>query len=414
MVLWAKVFAHLKPDHTAVTLFDMNGTDEEQKQSVAKVVTAQAHYHKLKLVCSMFTQIFQEHSELPDEIILAEGNRSHMVPSALVWLRQNGSAICKFTAFYGGQTQDMLLAAMSSSAPQLEYVHLSGLTKATLSGLLAFKSLKRCYLVKPAKALSLYPLRNLPCLESLSLQSGTFTHLAIPQSVTSLLIGETCVGCVQELCSFTRLDKLVIDGSDVAGLHELGLIACTLLTHLELSECIISAADPANQFTVHPLGSLCIPTQLSLLTNLSHLEIDLASNDVQDFDARWLYKMTSIESLVCTTHGAMSLDSRLTQLSKLKDLRVSPADCSDDEWKISYRGIYWEAFHQLTHVLFAGLSSFDESILRLTSVHELKCVSLWDFHPEDHFTAKYLAMLALRLGAHCPQVDFVFDEEVVS
>ncbi|KAL0045686.1 hypothetical protein WJX82_001784 [Trebouxia sp. C0006] len=60
---------------------------------------------------------------------------------------------------------------------------------------------------------------------------------------------------------------------------------------------------------------------------------------MEDFDARWLYKMTSIESLVCTTHGAMSLDSRLTQLSKLKDLRVSPADCSDDEWKISYRGL---------------------------------------------------------------------------
>ncbi len=97
-----------------------------------------------------------------------------MVPSALVWLRQSRGAICKFIAFYGGPTQDTLLAAMSSSAPQLQCVHLSGVTKATLPELLAFNCLKRCYLVKPGKPLSLYPLRNLPCLEALSLQSGTF------------------------------------------------------------------------------------------------------------------------------------------------------------------------------------------------------------------------------------------------
>ena len=29
----------------------MDNTDDEQKQAVSEVVTAQAHYHKLKLVC---------------------------------------------------------------------------------------------------------------------------------------------------------------------------------------------------------------------------------------------------------------------------------------------------------------------------------------------------------------------------
>jgi len=325
--VWAKVFAYLKPSYTAaVELFDIEETNEEQKQNI---VTAQAHHHKLKLVCSSFKQVFQEHSELSDELTLAEGNRSHMVPNALVWSRQSGSAICKFIAFYGGPTQDMLLAAMSSSAPQLKCVHLSGPTKATVSALLAFKFLNCCYLVKPAKALSLYPLRNLPCLESLSLRSGTFNRLAIPRCVTSLLIGDSCVDCVQELCSLTRLEKLVIDASGVSRLHELGILACTSLTRLELSECSVSAADPANQFAVDQQAPLCIPTQLSLLTKLSHLEVDLASSDIQDFDARWLYKMTSIESLVCTTYGTICLDNRVTQLSKLKDLQVSVADSTD-------------------------------------------------------------------------------------
>ncbi len=55
MDLWAKVFAYLKPTYAAaVELFDMGDTDEEQKDAVSTVVTAQAHYHKLKLVCSKF------------------------------------------------------------------------------------------------------------------------------------------------------------------------------------------------------------------------------------------------------------------------------------------------------------------------------------------------------------------------
>ncbi len=413
MDLWAKVFAYLKPNHAAaVEVFEMDDTDERQKQAVSMVVTAQAHYHKLKLVCSKFKQIFQEHSELSDELILAEDNRSHMVPSALVWLRPNGSAICKFTAFYGGPIQDMLLAALSSSAPQLKYVHLSGFTKATLSGLLAFKSLKCCYLVKPVKALSLYPLRSLPCLEELSLQAGTFTRLAIPRCVTSLLIGNSFVDCVQELCSVMHLEKLVIDRSEVSRLHDLGLLACTFLHCLELDECLVTAADPANQFAVCRQAPLCIPAQLSLLTNLSHLDVDLASSDVQDFDAGWLYQMASIESLTCAVCGTIYLDKRLTQLSNLKDLQVQVID-SHDNWMIDYNDISWEALHQLTHISFAGPSSFDESILGLTSVDQLKLVSVRDFHPTNELTSKYLAILARRLAAHCPQVQFIFDKDVV-
>ncbi len=45
---------------------------------------------------------------------------------------------------------------------------------------------------------------------------------------------------------------------------------------------------------------------------------------------------------------------------------------------------------------------------------ELKRVFLWDFHPIDKLTAKSVAMLAYRLAAHRLQVEFIFDEEVVS
>ena len=335
-----------------------------------------------------------------------------MLPDALVWLRQSGSAICKFTAYCGGPIQDMLLAAMSSSSPQLKHVFLCDTAQAALSGLSAFKYLLCCHLIKPAQALSLYPLCHLPCLVQLSLQSGTFNRVAIPGCMTSLTINDSHVVCAQEACSVTHLQRLVIVPSEVSSLQDLGLLACTCLRHLELSECLVTAADPANQFAVRPQAPLCIPAQLSLLTKLSHLDVDLASSDVRDFDAGWLYKMASVESLVCTVHGTICLDKRLTQLSKLKNLHLQVTHYHDD-WMIGYDNISWEALHHLSHISFAGPSTFDGSILGLTSVDQLKLVSVWDFHPTNDFTAKYLAILARRLAAHRPQVQFLFDKDVV-
>ena len=179
-----------------------------------------------------------------------------------------------------------------------------------------------------------------------------------------------------------------------------------------LSECLVTAADPANQFAVRPQAPLCIPGQLSLLTNLAHLDVELASSDVQDFDAGWLYKMASLESLVCTVHRTIYLDRRLTQLSPLKELQVQVPH-SHDGWMIGYINIIWEALHQSTHISFAGPSVFDQHILGLTSVDQLRLVSVWDFHPTDDITAKHLAILAHRLAAHRPQVQFTFDKDVV-
>ena len=197
--------------------------------------------------------------------------------------------------------------------------------------------------------------------------------------------------------------------SKVSRLHDLGVLACTGLARLELRKCLVTAADPANQFAVGLNAPLCIPAQLSVLTKLATLQLDLASSDVWDFDAGWLYKMASVKHIVCEIHGTMLLDNRLTQLSKLKDLQVSVTGSTDDKWKMRYDAINWEALHQLSHISFAGPSSFDESILRaFSSVDTLRLVSLSDFHATDDLTVKYLAMLAHSLAAHRPQVAFKF------
>ena len=122
--------------------------------------------------------------------------------------------------------------------------------------------------------------------------------------------------------------------------------------------------------------------------------------------------MASIQNLVCTIHGTICLDNRLTQLSKLQDLQVSVTESTDDhdEWEICYHTIDWAALHQLTHITFAGPSSFDESILRLTSIDNLKTVSLCRSHPTNDLTAKCSALLSYNLAAICPEVLFLFGE----
>ncbi len=161
-------------------------------------------------------------------------------------------------------------------------------------------------------------------------EAGTCNRVAIPGCMTSLMIYDSHVVCAQEACSVTHLQSLVIVASEVSSLQDVGLLACTCLHYLELSECMVTAADPANQFAVRPQAPLCIPAQLSLLTKLSHLEVEHASSDVGDFDAGWLYKMASVESLVCAVHGSIYMDKRLTQLSKLKDLQVQVTHSHDD------------------------------------------------------------------------------------
>lgn len=134
--------------------------------------------------------------------------------------------------------------------------------------------------------------------------------------------------------------------------------------------------------------------------------MELASSNIQDFDARWLYKMASIESLDYIIHGTFCLDNRLIQLSKLEDLLVSVTEFihDHDKWKICYHATNWEELHRSTHISFSGPSSFDESIVRLTLIDKLETVSLRSFHPTNDVTANNLALLSYRLAADPPNV----------
>ena len=96
--VWAKVFEYLRPSMDAV---DVVG--DGQPQNVAKVMTEQACFHQLKLVCSKFRDVFAEHPELSREIIISKVSSaaSTFVPSILLWIQRWRSSIAFSTPLMG-------------------------------------------------------------------------------------------------------------------------------------------------------------------------------------------------------------------------------------------------------------------------------------------------------------------------
>jgi len=195
--LWAKVFVHLKPSCNEA--IDQEDEEETRWRAIAKVVTAQSHYHQLKLVSSKFKHVFERHPQLSDQLIVAAANEGHLIPSVLLWLRHRSSSVHNFTAFCGGSTQEMVIAALSCPSPQLADTYLTGASKAAILGISAYTSLTHCNLARPAEGvLDLQPLQGLPCLQDLPLETGTFANVPVTAQLTFLYVAESQVTCAQD------------------------------------------------------------------------------------------------------------------------------------------------------------------------------------------------------------------------
>ena len=83
--IWSQVFAKLRPDNTVDTR--RCESIEDNDRVVNKLMTDQACYHRLKVVCKKFQQVFQEHPELSDDPLVTATTTKHLVPSILLWLQ---------------------------------------------------------------------------------------------------------------------------------------------------------------------------------------------------------------------------------------------------------------------------------------------------------------------------------------
>ncbi|DBB02327.1 TPA: hypothetical protein ACH3X3_15294 [Trebouxia sp. C0006] len=142
--LWMSIFESIRPN--SKELVDFRSHDRDRESRIAALLSDQARFHQLKLVCSRFHQVFLGHPELSAEVILAEGNASNLMPSLSLWLRRFAKFVNTVTSFDISPYQEMVLGGLSCPESELAYAHLTGVSSSTLQGLAGFSLLRRCHL----------------------------------------------------------------------------------------------------------------------------------------------------------------------------------------------------------------------------------------------------------------------------
>ena len=101
--VWNKVFAFLKPDCSEI---------ERWHSEVDELVTQQAQLHQLRLVCTKFNKVIDQHPELLDHLL-----PGHMPwqswPSLLRWLQRDRSHVRIVMPSCDGDSHALLLGALA-------------------------------------------------------------------------------------------------------------------------------------------------------------------------------------------------------------------------------------------------------------------------------------------------------------
>ena len=234
--VWAKVFEYLRPNSQDAL--------DDQSQNVARLMTEQACFHQLKLVCSKFREVFAEHPELSNEISISKptgsSDASTFVPSILLWIKRWHRSIGIFNAFHGQQHHELILGALAVSS-SLESVFLKNTPAAAVCALPVFTSLRRCDFDQHEQ-LNLSDLRALPSLQELYLSAGEYSNVPSAGSLITLWVQDANVKFSTALMEDISFTSLTLQTCKLRGLHDSGLIACKALARLDIDRVITMAA----------------------------------------------------------------------------------------------------------------------------------------------------------------------------
>lgn len=247
--LWKRFFQSLRPDSREILKSFWDSADSECE--VAALLSDQARFHQLKLVCSKFYQVFLQHPELSAEVFLPKDSASNLRPSLILWLRRFGESVYTVTTFDNSPYQDLVLGCLSCLESELAHAHLTGVSLAAVHGLGSFSSLRRCELNTPENILlDLQPLQCLVCLSDLWLAGDEFFDLSVGPQLTNLRIVSSRVSCLQGPMCASSLNSLQCCYATLLDFHERGLAGCIGSVELSLRQAVIYAAMPEETFAV--------------------------------------------------------------------------------------------------------------------------------------------------------------------
>ena len=397
--LWAEVFCHLRPevyvDLTKVDILEAQPVAEEHRQ-----------FHRLRLVCKRFSQIFHQHQKLV-ECLYLKGDLQHTgLSSLLPWSLGHKSSIRTFIAYCGSSCTEVALALLSGAA--LDAVVIRKASPCTISTLAAFASVTTVDLKFSGFYLDLTALHMLQNLRELHLHGGVFDVDRLAAHVTYLFLPFAHVTSAQS-CSFvTGLQQLDMYASSFTGLHPLGLSACTALTRLQLCDAEIRAEVQTEYTNVRQGKVTTLALGLPVLTNLTHLDMRLHSYHHGLFEIDKLLRLKALKHLqlhFMTGMVQIELCAAFTCLLELEKLVIW---LDGDLPSTLTLNVPWHKMFAIESVMFlADMFKFGTDILGFTQIKGLKWLSLHDGHVMNGPTAK--SVEALRYNMEVTRPDVVFE-----
>ena len=406
--VWGKVFACVKPN--CKSLQDVYTRPD-------KAVAQQAQLHQLRLVCTKFNEVIEQHPELLDQLV--PGRLSWQSwPSLLCWLQRYRSNVRVFTPLCSADCQTLLLGVLACPSSQLTEVFLPESGMPHIHALSVFTTITKCSLSDPENnEMDLKPLHGLHSLQDMCLEYGRYSNAPISSHLTRLDVDNSIASCVQLACGTPGLKDLIVYNAELFALHDDGVLSCSGLTSLDVLNCAISGSNTGAHFTLAKDYMLCIPPNISTLTQLRQLRVAMTTVS-NGLGASWTYCLTSLNSLDLLVEGVVTLSHDLTQLQQLSMLTVAAepwceSDLLEGAASMARFEVDWKAMHNLQRIVLSGYMILLDNIQEVSLLKDLSFVSITDVHPGDCQTVVHLARLANNLAANRPHVQFKVETPVV-
>ena len=339
---------------------------------------------------------------MSDQPILAQADSAKLLPSFEIWLKQHHASVGSMITLCGQEQQDMVF-----DMPLLQALHLTDLflyqpSAHTLERVSVLTSVVTCKLTD-VKDKSLIDLEALHSLQHLILITCTVSDVPIASTLTYLSVQASQVECAKGLCHPQNLQELQAIASNLIGLHDTGLMACTALQRLEFGMCYIPASpDSCNTLWCGPSGASTFPAGLSSHKHLTAVEALLFGDDATGAHTDWLCGLTSLKEVTLTIQGSFKLSAHLTQLTNLTSFSI------DTQGRTDFSDISWQAMQKLESLEIFGAATFDKHIVDITLLPEFKLLNLCGIEPGTG-TAMHLSKLVKSLAAVAPHITFNFE-----
>ena len=209
----------------------------------------------------------------------------------------------------------------------------------------------------------------------------------------------------------TSLRKLFVYASDLTGLHPHGVLACSVLEDLQLSNNFIASNGPEEHVDLTRESVEAAMSLLSKLTTLSRLHLEMIVSDRNgDFmvDLGTLHTLSVLQDLTVSSDSGLCLPVELSTLQNLTSLRLTGFDWDGEVNCGPYADLVvdWSGMFALRSLTLEDLDLHCTSnIVKLTALRSLFAVRFKKSGPvQGSNNFKHMSMLMYRLAKYCPHV----------